>query len=109
MDEPFTGDLIHLAHKEGTVYTYGSAVFPRDQPMRRAAYGVWVGKHKVLNRAHGLPGNVQTAYPAEFHAIVYVAEHFAGGITIVADCLGVVSEANRILKGGKANMRIFGT
>eukprot|EP00972_Heterocapsa_arctica_P094381 13919065-Heterocapsa_arctica.AAC.1 len=79
MDEPFRGEPIALAHKEGAVYTDGSAVFPRDEPMRRAAYGIWMGKFNCHNFACALPGNVQTAYRAELHAIVHVAEHFTGG------------------------------
>eukprot|EP00972_Heterocapsa_arctica_P106181 15641877-Heterocapsa_arctica.AAC.1 len=39
MDEPFSGAPVCLRHKEGTVYSDGSAVFPRDQPTRRAAFG----------------------------------------------------------------------
>eukprot|EP00972_Heterocapsa_arctica_P047932 7070732-Heterocapsa_arctica.AAC.1 len=65
-----------------TVYTDGSAVFPRDLPMRRAAYGVWLGKHNQANFASALPGKVQTAYKAELHAIAYVAEHFEGNFSI---------------------------
>eukprot|EP00972_Heterocapsa_arctica_P045346 6693822-Heterocapsa_arctica.AAC.1 len=46
-----------LALKSGTiVYTDGSAVFPRDLPMRRAAYGIWLGYHNQANFASALPG-----------------------------------------------------
>eukprot|EP00972_Heterocapsa_arctica_P103723 15286562-Heterocapsa_arctica.AAC.1 len=69
--------------------------------MRRAAYGIWLGHHNQANFASALPGKVQTAYRAELHASVHAAEHFSGHFTIVADCLGVVNEANRIHKGGK--------
>eukprot|EP00972_Heterocapsa_arctica_P056810 8386079-Heterocapsa_arctica.AAC.1 len=103
MDDAFTGKPIHLTHKEGTIYTDGSAVFPRDLPMRRAAYGIWVGKHNWHNVSLPLPGKVQTAYRAELQAIVHVAERFTGGLTIFADSLGVVSQADRIFKGGKAS------
>eukprot|EP00972_Heterocapsa_arctica_P010426 1533752-Heterocapsa_arctica.AAC.1 len=42
MDYAHVGASVAMA--SGTiVYTDGSAVFPRDLPMRRAAYGVWVG------------------------------------------------------------------
>jgi ribonuclease HI len=71
--------------------------------MRRAAYGIWLGCHHKENFASALPGKVQTAYRAELHAIVYTAEQFSGDFSIVADCLGVVNEANRIYKGGKAS------
>eukprot|EP00972_Heterocapsa_arctica_P087589 12914901-Heterocapsa_arctica.AAC.1 len=85
MDEAFAGEPSVLTHKEATVYTDGCAVFPRDLPMRRAAYGIWLGKHNCHNCSHPLPGKVQTAYRAELHAIVHVAEQFTGGIVIVAD------------------------
>eukprot|EP00972_Heterocapsa_arctica_P006112 899968-Heterocapsa_arctica.AAC.1 len=102
MDQAHKG--LPQALNPGTnVYTDGSAVFPRDLPMRRAAYGIWLGRHDHANFAAALPGKVQTAYRAELQAIVYVAEHFEGNFLIVADCLGVVNEANRIHKGGKAS------
>eukprot|EP00972_Heterocapsa_arctica_P037067 5456271-Heterocapsa_arctica.AAC.1 len=86
------------------VHTDGSAVFPRDFPMRRAAFGIWLDKNNIANFASALPGKVQTAYRAELHAIVYVAEHFTGNFNIVADCLGVVNEANRIHNGGQVSI-----
>jgi ribonuclease HI len=102
MDQAFEG--VRVVLEPGTlVYTDGSAVFPRDIPMRRAAYGVWLGNQHKDNFASALPGKVQTAYRAELHAIVYTAEHFNGTFNIVADCLGVVNEANRIHNGGKAS------
>eukprot|EP00972_Heterocapsa_arctica_P106594 15700926-Heterocapsa_arctica.AAC.1 len=102
MDQPHKG-LPQTLKPGSKVYTDGSAVFPRDLPMRRAAYGIWLGKHNQANFAAALPGKVQTAFRAELQAIVYVAEHFAGDFLIVADCLGVVNEANRIHIGGKAS------
>eukprot|EP00972_Heterocapsa_arctica_P092155 13591982-Heterocapsa_arctica.AAC.1 len=68
MDHAHVGAPMALA--SGTiVYTDGSAVFPRDLPMRRAAYGIWLGSHNQANFASALPGKVQTAYRAELHAI----------------------------------------
>eukprot|EP00972_Heterocapsa_arctica_P115489 16447975-Heterocapsa_arctica.AAC.1 len=37
-------------------YTDGSTVFPRDLPMRRAAFGIWLDKHNLANFASALPG-----------------------------------------------------
>eukprot|EP00972_Heterocapsa_arctica_P110254 16233773-Heterocapsa_arctica.AAC.1 len=70
MDEAFMGEPVVQSHK-ATVYTDGSAVFPRDLPMRRAAFGSWVGKTNPHNHSQPLPGNVRTAYRAELHAIVH--------------------------------------
>eukprot|EP00972_Heterocapsa_arctica_P096595 14252115-Heterocapsa_arctica.AAC.1 len=72
--------------------------------MRRAAFGVWLDKQNLANYASALPGKIQTAYRAELHAIVYAAEQFTGNFSIVADCLGVVDEGNRIYNGGKASV-----
>eukprot|EP00972_Heterocapsa_arctica_P090844 13404998-Heterocapsa_arctica.AAC.1 len=103
MDQAYIGEPTVLQHKASTVYTDGLAVFPRDLPMRRAAFGVWIGENSVHNHSQPLPGKVQTAYRAELHAIVHVAERYTENISIIADCLGVVNEANRILKGGSAS------
>eukprot|EP00972_Heterocapsa_arctica_P043390 6404258-Heterocapsa_arctica.AAC.1 len=63
MDQAYIGEPTLLQHEAATtVYTDGSAVFPRDVPMRRAAFGVWIRQNCVHNHAQPLPGKVQTAY-----------------------------------------------
>eukprot|EP00972_Heterocapsa_arctica_P083934 12366386-Heterocapsa_arctica.AAC.1 len=69
MDQAYIGEPTMLHHEAATVYTDGSAVFPRDLPMRRAAFGIWVGQNCMHNHAQPFPGKVQTAYRAELHAV----------------------------------------
>eukprot|EP00972_Heterocapsa_arctica_P047292 6977656-Heterocapsa_arctica.AAC.1 len=69
MDNAYTGPPTKFQLEAASIYTDGSAVFPRDLPMRRAAFGIWFGKNSVHNHSQPLPGKVQTAYRAELHAI----------------------------------------
>eukprot|EP00972_Heterocapsa_arctica_P092083 13581335-Heterocapsa_arctica.AAC.1 len=48
MDQAYMGSPTKLQHEAATVYTDGSAVFPRDLPMRRAAFGIWVSNNLSL-------------------------------------------------------------
>eukprot|EP00972_Heterocapsa_arctica_P001705 243873-Heterocapsa_arctica.AAC.1 len=69
-------------------------------PCAGPQYGFWLGNGNKHNSAKALPGHMRTAFRVELRAIVHVAEHFHGGIVIVADCKEVVNEAYRIFHGG---------
>ncbi len=82
------------------VYRGGGCKHPDHRCIRRAAYGVYYGKHHKWNVATPLVGRVQTVPRAELRALACALEWASEPIEVVLDNEWTVKGAQSVLAGG---------